>query len=86
MLFIIIIINILGFLFLFWPQGVVRNAGTCFSVAGSSKEENRNNSYPKKSGFAQPSGIAFAADLNALFIADSGSREWRCQERLRRFP
>ena len=27
-------------------------------VAGSGKEENRNNSYPLKSSFAQPSGLA----------------------------
>ena len=30
---------------------------TCVRVAGSGKEENRNNSYPHKAGFAQPSGV-----------------------------
>ena len=40
-------------------------------VAGSGKEENRNNSYPLKSGFAQPSGLTLF-DGN-LYIADSES-------------
>ena len=44
-------------------------------VAGSGKEENRNNSYPLKSSFAQPSGLALF-DGN-LFIADSESSSIR---------
>ena len=44
-------------------------------VAGSGKEENRNNSYPLKSSFAQPSGLTLF-DGN-LFIADSESSSIR---------
>ena len=40
--------------------------------AGSGKEENRNNSYPLKSAFAQPSGLALNEN-NDLYIADSES-------------
>ena len=45
------------------------------AYAGSGKEENRNNSYPHKAAFAQPSGIAAASEdtLNCLFVADSES-------------
>ena len=31
-------------------------------IAGSGKEENRNNSYPLKSSFAQPSGLAVSGE------------------------
>ena len=49
--------------------------GTCMAYAGSGKEENRNNSYPHKAAFAQPSGISAASEdaLNCLFLADSES-------------
>ena len=39
--------------------------------AGNGKEENRNNSYPLKSAFAQPSGLALNG--SDLYIADSES-------------
>ena len=42
-------------------------------VAGSGLEENRNNSYPLKASFAQPSGIAYSALNNSLLVADSES-------------
>lgn len=43
--------------------------------AGSGSEENRNNSYPHKAGFAQPSGLALAPQepWSCLFVADSES-------------
>ncbi|CAN7976633.1 unnamed protein product, partial [Ixodes persulcatus] len=47
-------------------------AGTCLRVAGSGSEENRNNSYPLRASFAQPSGIAFHPP-DVLYIADSES-------------
>lgn len=40
-------------------------------LAGSGKEENRNNSYPLKSSFAQPSGLSFTGEI--LYVADSES-------------
>ena len=36
-------------------------AGICIRFAGSGSEENRNNSYPHKASFAQPSGLALAS-------------------------
>lgn len=44
-------------------------------LAGSGAEENRNNSYPTKAGFAQPSGLTCysLAEKTELFIADSES-------------
>lgn len=45
--------------------------GSCLAFCGSGEEENRNNHYPHKASFAQPSGIV-AADTN-LYIADSES-------------
>ncbi|XP_028631348.1 NHL repeat-containing protein 2 [Grammomys surdaster] len=49
--------------------------GTCLRFAGSGNEENRNNAYPHKAGFAQPSGLALASEepWNCLFVADSES-------------
>ena len=44
-------------------------------VAGSGREENRNNSYPLKASFAQPSGLAFSQEN--LYIADSESSSIR---------
>ncbi|KAG7282329.1 hypothetical protein CRUP_002717 [Coryphaenoides rupestris] len=43
--------------------------------AGSGNEENRNNSYPHKAAFAQPSGLAPAPEgpWNCLYVADSES-------------
>ncbi|XP_019938691.2 NHL repeat-containing protein 2 [Paralichthys olivaceus] len=57
------------------PKGSVSKAGTCVRWAGSGSEENRNNSYPHKAGFAQPSGLALAPEepRGCLFVADSES-------------
>lgn len=43
--------------------------------AGSGSEENRNNAYPHKAGFAQPSGLASAPEEPwcCLYVADSES-------------
>ncbi|XP_071502157.1 NHL repeat-containing protein 2-like [Diadema antillarum] len=58
-----------------WLKAVEHAKGTCMNYAGSGKEENRNNSYPRKAGFAQPSGIALAPQepFNCIFVADSES-------------
>lgn len=47
----------------------------CVRWAGSGNEENRNNSYPQKAGFAQPSGLALAPEepWGCLYVADSES-------------
>ena len=45
--------------------------------AGNGKEENRNNSYPLKAGFAQPSGLAYSEGERLLFVADSESSSIR---------
>uniref|UniRef100_A0A8D0C648 NHL repeat-containing protein 2 n=1 Tax=Salvator merianae TaxID=96440 RepID=A0A8D0C648_SALMN len=57
------------------PKGSDLKKGTCTRFAGSGNEENRNNSYPHKAGFAQPSGLSVAAEepWNYLFVADSES-------------
>ncbi len=60
-----------------WWKGQKRQAGQMFRVAGSGKEENRNNSYPLKAGFAQPSGIYYSKTQAALFVADSESSSIR---------
>ena len=54
-------------------------AWTCLRFSGSGAEENRNNSYPHKTGFAQPSGlsIARAKPLECIFLADSESSSVR---------
>ena len=41
--------------------------------SGSGEEANRNNSYPHKASFAQPSGLAVAVKKGNLFVADSES-------------
>ena len=53
--------------------------GTCLRFSGSGAEENRNNSYPHKAGFAQPSGVSLAVDkpFRCLFVADSESSSVR---------
>ncbi|KAL0984545.1 hypothetical protein UPYG_G00143050 [Umbra pygmaea] len=50
-------------------------AGTCVRFAGSGNEENRNNTYPHKASFAQPSGLALALEepWECLYVADSES-------------
>lgn len=57
------------------PKGGESKAGTCVRWAGSGNEENRNNAYPHKAGFAQPSGVAPAPEepWGCLFVADSES-------------
>ncbi|KAK2507589.1 hypothetical protein MC885_018804 [Smutsia gigantea] len=49
--------------------------GACLRFAGSGNEENRNNAYPHKAGFAQPSGLSLASEepWSCLFVADSES-------------
>lgn len=61
------------------PKGSDSKAGTCLRWAGSGSEENRNNAYPHKAGFAQPSGLAAAPDepWSCLFVADSESSSIR---------
>ena len=53
--------------------------GTGLRFAGSGAEENRNNSYPHKASFAQPSGISLALEkpFRCLFVADSESSSVR---------
>ncbi|KAJ9579580.1 hypothetical protein L9F63_004765, partial [Diploptera punctata] len=60
-----------------WWKGKVYEAGTCTSIAGTGKEENRNNFYPHAAGFAQPSGLTLAPEHQALYIADSESSSIR---------
>ncbi|XP_062298998.1 NHL repeat-containing protein 2 [Scomber scombrus] len=57
------------------PKGSESKAGTCVRWAGSGNEENRNNAYPHKAGFAQPSGLALAPEepWSCLYVADSES-------------
>ncbi|XP_072228903.1 NHL repeat-containing protein 2 [Leuresthes tenuis] len=57
------------------PKGSESKAGTCVRWAGSGSEENRNNAYPHKAAFAQPSGLALAPEepWNCLYVADSES-------------
>ncbi|XP_037089744.1 NHL repeat-containing protein 2-like [Pollicipes pollicipes] len=52
-------------------------AGTCLRVAGSGQEENRNNSYPQRAAFAQPSGLTWDAAGARLLVADSESSSVR---------
>lgn len=48
--------------------------GFCVPFAGSGIEENRQNFYRFKAGFAQPSGIAYSSLIPGhLFVADSES-------------
>ena len=56
---------------LVWWKNLKFTSGTMVSVAGSGNEENRNNSYPAKAGFAQPSGVAATAEW--IYLADSES-------------
>ncbi len=39
------------------------SAGTCIRFAGNGSEENRNNNYPHRAAFAQPSGLAAGIDF-----------------------
>ena len=62
-----------------WLKNRSYEKGTCLRLAGSGKEENRNNAYPEKAGFAQPSGLAFGSSgsNSTLYIADSESSSVR---------
>ncbi|KAK3766019.1 hypothetical protein RRG08_002262 [Elysia crispata] len=62
-----------------WYKDMSHIAGTCIRFAGSGMEENRNNSYPEKASFAQPSGLALSpkASRHTLYIADSESSSLR---------
>ncbi|XP_036120506.1 NHL repeat-containing protein 2 isoform X2 [Molossus molossus] len=57
------------------PKKTELKKGACLRFAGSGNEENRNNAYPHKAGFAQPSGLSLAAEepWSCLFVADSES-------------
>ncbi|XP_067129491.1 NHL repeat-containing protein 2 [Centruroides vittatus] len=54
--------------------------GTCVNFAGSGNEENRNNKYRMKAGFAQPSGLVRiqVEKKQFLYVADSESSSIRC--------
>ncbi|XP_076105032.1 NHL repeat-containing protein 2-like [Mytilus galloprovincialis] len=56
-----------------WLKGSHYSRGTCLRFSGSGQEENRNNSYPTKAGFAQPSGLVLSPTLGLMFVADSES-------------
>lgn len=58
-----------------WWKAHRLKAGQCVRIAGSGAEENRNNCYPAKAAFAQPSGLCLAGDV--LFVADSESSSIR---------
>ena len=52
-------------------------AGSTLRFSGSGEEANRNNSYPHKASFAQPSGISLSSDASMLYVADSESSTLR---------
>ena len=56
-----------------WLKGTSYRAGTMLRFAGTGEEANRNNSYPHRACFAQPSGISINSSGQLLFIADSES-------------
>nr|XP_022919301.1 NHL repeat-containing protein 2 [Onthophagus taurus] len=56
-----------------WWKSKVHKKDCCVAIAGSGKEENRNNQYPHNAAFAQPSGLALSQKNKAVFIADSES-------------
>lgn len=60
-----------------WWKFKKYSAGTCVCIAGSGREENRNNQYPHAAGFAQPSGLALCNKTKDLYIADSESSSVR---------
>lgn len=59
-----------------WKQQLYKE-GTCVAIVGTGKEENRNNSYPHAAAFAQPSGVTYSPELQAVFVADSESSSVR---------
>ena len=56
-----------------WLKGTSYPAGTMLRFAGTGDEANRNNSYPHRACFAQPSGICVDGACGLLYIADSES-------------
>lgn len=58
-----------------WWKGAQYKGGTMVRIVGSGAEENRNNSYPAKAGFAQPSGVC--SDIYWFYVADSESSTLR---------
>ena len=62
-----------------WLKRSDEKAWTCLRFSGSGAEENRNNSYPHKTGFAQPSGLSIVREkpLECMFLADSESSSVR---------
>lgn len=46
---------------------------TCCRFAGNGNEENRNNSYPHKAAFAQPSGITLGVTKDNYFLYEADS-------------
>ncbi|XP_022342770.2 NHL repeat-containing protein 2-like isoform X1 [Crassostrea virginica] len=58
-----------------WYHGKDYKQGSCVRFAGSGNEENRNNNYPEKAAFAQPSGLTLGHTEQGsfLFVADSES-------------
>ncbi|XP_969236.3 NHL repeat-containing protein 2 isoform X1 [Tribolium castaneum] len=60
-----------------WWKCKKYTAGTCLSIAGSGREENKNNAYPHAAGFAQPSGLALCSKNKEVYIADSESSSVR---------
>ncbi|CAH1987526.1 unnamed protein product [Acanthoscelides obtectus] len=60
-----------------WWKCKLQPAGTCVRIAGSGREENRNNNYPHAAAFAQPSGLALSLKNREVYIADSESSSIR---------
>ncbi|KAK9878915.1 hypothetical protein WA026_003741 [Henosepilachna vigintioctopunctata] len=60
-----------------WWKDTKYKAGTCVAIAGSGREENRNNQYPNNAAFAQPSGLALCKKSKEVYIADSESSSIR---------
>ncbi|ERL88294.1 NHL repeat-containing protein 2-like [Dendroctonus ponderosae] len=60
-----------------WWKCKKYTSGTCINIAGSGREENRNNSYPHAAAFAQPSGLALFEVAKEVYVADSESSSIR---------
>lgn len=60
-----------------WWKSKQYKAETCAAIAGSGREENRNNQYPHAAAFAQPSGLALCKKNKEVYIADSESSSIR---------
>ncbi|KRT80441.1 hypothetical protein AMK59_6992 [Oryctes borbonicus] len=60
-----------------WWKSVQYKGGICRVIAGSGREENRNNQYPHAAAFAQPSGLALCKKNKEVYIADSESSSIR---------